>query len=112
MTNESERLLAAALKSVGLRGSFDPADVGAKAGLNRGQAEAAARSLSNAGVLVLGFDMAAHFSPDYRKAHTPKEPKLSKKKSDEKKGEGKKDSSKKSDPEKVAMKKAKKKAKA
>jgi hypothetical protein len=35
------------------------------------QAESAARSLSDAGVLVHGFDCAAHFSPDFRKANTP-----------------------------------------
>ena len=71
MTNEAKRLLEKAMESVGLRGSFDPAELGAKVGLSRQQAESAARDLSNAGVLVLGFDLAAHFTPDYRKAHAP-----------------------------------------
>ena len=71
MTNEAKRLLDKAMESVGLRGSFDPAELGAKVGLSRQQAESAARDLSNAGVLVLGFDLAAHFTPDYRKAHAP-----------------------------------------
>ena len=60
--------MAAALKAVKVTGSFCPVEVGAKAGLDRWQAEAAARALSNAGILVLGFDSAAHFSPDFRKS--------------------------------------------
>ena len=80
MTNEAQKLLEQAVKAVGLRGSFDPAEMGHKVGLNRMQAEAAARMLSNAGVLVLGFDMAAHFSPEYRKFRGPQEKKAEKKK--------------------------------
>lgn len=68
MTTEAEQLIAEALKRVKLSGSFSPADIGAKIGLNKSQAEVAARSLSNAGILVLGFDSAAHFSPEYKKA--------------------------------------------
>lgn len=78
MTPEAEQLLAEALRVVGLRGSFDPEELGAKVGLNKGRAEAAARALSNAGVLVLGFDNAAHFSPDFRRAKSPAEPKATK----------------------------------
>ena len=69
MTDEANLLLAEALKRVTVRGSFDPAAVGKRLGLSKPQAESAARSLANAGVLVLGFDSAAEFSPDYRKAH-------------------------------------------
>lgn len=79
MTNEAQKLLEQAIKAVGLRGSFDPADMGHKVGLNRTQAEAAARMLSNAGVLVLGFDLAAHFTPEYRKFRGPTEKKSDKK---------------------------------
>jgi hypothetical protein len=68
MTRDAEQLMAAALKAVKVTGSFCPIEVGAKAGLDRWQAEAAARALSNAGILVLGFDSAAHFSPDFRKS--------------------------------------------
>ncbi|HWE03426.1 MAG TPA: hypothetical protein VG326_13555 [Tepidisphaeraceae bacterium] len=71
MTNEAEKMLEAALKRVKLGGGFDPAQMGARIGLNRAQSETAARALANAGVLVLGFDFAAHFSPAYRKSHTP-----------------------------------------
>lgn len=81
MTNEAQKLLEQAIKSVGLRGSFDPAEMGHKVGLNRTQAEAAARMLSNAGVLSLGFDLAAHFTPEYRKFRGPVERKAEKKES-------------------------------
>ena len=64
--------MEAALKSVDLSSSFSPAEVGARIGLNKHQAESAARDLSNAGVLVLGFDCAANFSSDFRKARTRK----------------------------------------
>lgn len=67
MSNEAELLVAEAVKRVGLGGGFSPSEIGAKIGLTKPQAEAAARALSNAGVLVLGFDCAAHFSSDYRK---------------------------------------------
>ncbi len=70
MTSEASTLLAAALKSATLSGSFSPAELGARLGLNKFQSEAAARDLSNAGILELGFDCAANFSPEYRKAHT------------------------------------------
>jgi hypothetical protein len=73
MSNEAEQLVAEAMKRVGLSGSFSPSEVGAKIGLTKPQAEAAARALSNAGVLVLGFDCAAHFSTDYRKLRAVKE---------------------------------------
>lgn len=63
--------MAEALKRVNLGGSFDPADLGMRIGLNKLQSESAARALSNAGVLVLGFDLAAHFSPAFRKSHKP-----------------------------------------
>ncbi len=79
MTNEAQKLLEHAIKLVGLRGSFDPAEMGHKVGLNRTQAESAARMLSNAGVLSLGFDLAAHFTPEYRKFRGPTEKKAEKK---------------------------------
>ena len=79
MSTESDQFIAEALKRVGLGGSFSPTDVGAKIGLSKPQAEAAARALSNAGVLVLGFDNAAHFSSDYRKLRTVKEASAAKK---------------------------------
>ena len=68
MTNEASRLLAEALRVVKLDESFSSAELGAKIGMKRPQAEAAARELSNAGLLVLGFDFSAHFSPDFKKA--------------------------------------------
>jgi hypothetical protein len=71
MTPEASTFLAAALKSATLNGTFSPADVGARIGMDRHRAEAAARWLSNAGVLSLGFDQAANFTPEYRKAHAP-----------------------------------------
>jgi hypothetical protein len=81
MTTQANELLAAALKKVDLHGGFSPAEVGAKLGLSKPQAEAAARDLANAGVLVLGFDHSAEFSPDFRKARTPAAAKPAKKKS-------------------------------
>jgi hypothetical protein len=71
MNQEAQRMLTEAVRAVGLRGSFDPVELGKAIGLNRGQSETAARSLANAGILVLGFDNAAVFSPDYRKVHAP-----------------------------------------
>ena len=68
MNQEAQRLLNEAVRVAGLKGSFDTVEVGEKIGLNRGQAETAARALSNAGILSLGFDNAASFTPDYRKA--------------------------------------------
>jgi hypothetical protein len=68
MTTEASQLLAMALKKVDLRDGFSPVELGAKIGLTRPQAEAAARALANAGVLVLGFDFAAEFSADFRKS--------------------------------------------
>jgi hypothetical protein len=67
MNNEATRLLNAAVKRVGLRSSFSPAEIGEGIGLDRHQAEAAARHLSNAGILELGFDCSATFSRDYKK---------------------------------------------
>lgn len=81
MTRESEQLLAEVLRTVKLNGSFDPAEVGEGIGLTKVQSASAARELANAGILVLGFDSAAHFSADYRKAHSkpvPKAPKAAK----------------------------------
>ena len=80
MTAEANQLLALALKKVDLRGGFSPAELGAKVGLSRVQAEAAARLLANAGVLVLGFDQSAEFSADFRKARSPAPEKPLKKK--------------------------------
>ena len=68
MTPDAAQLMAAALKAIKLDGSFCPIELGARAGMEKWQAEAAARQLSNAGILVLGFDSAAHFSPDFRKS--------------------------------------------
>ena len=73
MTKDAEQLLAAALKEVKLSGSFSPAELGAKLGLDKFKSEAAARWLSNAGVLELGFDSAARFTRDFRMAHRPAE---------------------------------------
>jgi hypothetical protein len=71
MTIEAERLMAEALKVVKLQGSFSPATIGKRIGLDRHRAESAARALSNAGILVLGFDCDAEFSPHFRKANRP-----------------------------------------
>src|SRR4051794_37502754 len=68
MNQEAQRLLNEAVRVAGLRGSFDAVELGEGIGLNKGQAETAARALSNAGILSLGFDNAAHFTPEYRKA--------------------------------------------
>lgn len=78
-------MLAELLRTVKLNGSFDPAEIGDGIGLTKLQAEAAARQLSNAGVLVIGFDSAAQFSPEYRKANRPAEPKDPAKKAGRKK---------------------------
>ena len=71
MNKEATLLMQEALKRVTVGGSFSPAEIGRKVGLDKHQAESAARALSNAGVLVLGFDCAAEFSPDFRKANKP-----------------------------------------
>jgi hypothetical protein len=68
MTHEAEQLLAEAKRRVHLDESFCPVEVGARIDLPQPKAEAAARVLSNAGILILGFDCSAEFSPDYRKA--------------------------------------------
>ena len=70
MTNEATRLMDAALKGIDLHSSFSPEELGSRIGLNKHQAESAARELSNAGVLALGFDCAAHFTADFRKVRT------------------------------------------
>jgi hypothetical protein len=80
MTKEADQMLAELLRTVKLNGSFDPEEIGDGIGLTKAQSEAAARQLSNAGILVIGFDSAAQFSPDYRKAHRPVEPKVAGKK--------------------------------
>jgi hypothetical protein len=67
MTKEASQLMAEALKVAKLDGSFSAAEIGHRIGLKPPQAEAAARELSNAGVLELGFDCCAHFSSDFRK---------------------------------------------
>lgn len=61
--------MAKALKTVGLKGYFSPAEVGAKIGLSKMESENAARALSNDGILVIGFDCAAEFSPEYQRAN-------------------------------------------
>lgn len=71
MSPEADRLLEIALKKVGLRDGFSPADLGARVGLSKWQSQLAARALADAGVLVLGFDHSAEFSDDYRRARTP-----------------------------------------
>jgi hypothetical protein len=78
MTNDASLLMDEALKVVKLNGSFSPAEIGARVGLSKLQAESAARALSNAGVIELGFDCAAFFSSDFRKARTPIERKAAK----------------------------------
>lgn len=80
MTKEANELMAEALRTVKLNGSFYPAELGARVGLDKGQSELAARALANAGVLVLGFDFVAEFSPDYRKIRLPAKPIAGKKK--------------------------------
>jgi hypothetical protein len=67
MTKEASQLMAEALKVAKLNGSFSAAEIGHRIGLKRPQAEAAARELSNAGVLELGFDCSAYFTADFRK---------------------------------------------
>jgi hypothetical protein len=69
MTIEASQLLAEALKRVGMNESFCPTQLGARIGLKKPQAEVAARALSNAGVLSLGFESAAVFTVEYRKSH-------------------------------------------
>ena len=71
MSPEADRLLAVALKKVGLRDGFSPAELGARVGLTKLQSELAARALADAGVLVLGFDHSAEFSDEYRRAKAP-----------------------------------------
>ena len=73
MSTDASELMAEAIKRVDLKGSFSPEEIGAKVGLSKPRAEAAARILSNQGILVLGFDCAAHFSPDFRKSRRPAE---------------------------------------
>jgi len=73
MTTDASDLMAEALKRVDLKGTFSPEEIGAKVGLTKMRAEAAARFLSNQGILVLGFDSAAHFSPDFRKSRMKSE---------------------------------------
>lgn len=71
MSPEADQLLEIALKKVGLRDGFCPAELGAKVGLTKQQSETAARALANAGVLVLGFDQSAEFSADFRRSRVP-----------------------------------------
>ena len=85
MTQDADQFLAEVMKTVKLNGSFDPSEVGEGVGLTKIQSEAAARELSNAGILVIGFDSAAEFSPDFRKSRRPVEPKTPGKKAGRKK---------------------------
>jgi hypothetical protein len=71
VTPEATLLMAEALKRIKLDGSFSPEKIGARIGLNKAQAESAARALSDAGVLVVGFDCASHFTSEFRKLHAP-----------------------------------------
>jgi hypothetical protein len=71
MSPEADRLLTIALKKVGLRDGFSPAELGARVGLSKMQSQLAARALADAGVLVLGFDHSAEFSDDYRRSKSP-----------------------------------------
>ena len=68
MTTEATQLMDEALRVAKLDGSFCPFEIGERIGLKRAQALIAARALSDAGVLVLGFDDAAEFSPEFRKS--------------------------------------------
>jgi hypothetical protein len=70
MASDADRLLEIALKKVGMRDGFSPEELGAKVGLNKVAAQAAARTLANAGVLVIGFDQSAEFSDDFRRSKT------------------------------------------
>jgi len=75
--------MAEALKRVKLNGEFAPEDIGQRIGMSKEQSEVAARTLSNAGVLVVGFDGATHFTPEFRKmteANMPKPVKAVRKK--------------------------------
>ena len=69
-----------ALKKVKLSSGFSPSEIGARIGLDKAQSETAARVLANEGVLVMGFDNDAHFSPHFRKSRAPIERKLDAKK--------------------------------
>ena len=68
MASDADRLLEIAMKKVGLRDGFSPEELGGKIGMNKLQAQVAARTLANAGVLVLGFDQSAEFSDDFRRS--------------------------------------------
>jgi hypothetical protein len=80
MTKDAEHFLAHAMKTQKLTGSFAPIDLGAKIGLSKMSSTIAARELADGGVFVLGFDGAAHFSPEFRKLHSKPEPKAARKK--------------------------------
>lgn len=67
MTIEATQFMAEAVKRVDLNGDFAPAEIGKRMGLSKLQSDAIARSLSDAGLLVIGFDNVAHFSPEYCK---------------------------------------------
>ena len=81
MDEDAQLLMTAALKHVALDDSFSATEIGARVGLNKFRAQAAARTLSNDGVLVLGFDGAAEFSDDFRKSKTKAPPKPTRKRS-------------------------------
>src|SRR5690554_518948 len=84
MTPEATQLLAEMLRVVKLDATFSPLDVGARIGLTRTQAETAARVLANSGVLDVGFDFYAQFTPEFRKAHAPRKTRASAAKTSEK----------------------------
>lgn len=67
MTIEATQFVAELLKRVDLDADFAPADIGKRIGLSKMQSDMIARSLSDAGMLVIGFDNVAHFSPEYSK---------------------------------------------
>src|SRR5579864_3615018 len=80
MNKEASELMSEAMKITKLNGSFSPMEIGARIGLNKPQSEAAARALSNAGILVLGFDSAAQFTTDFRKSQARPVKKLARRK--------------------------------
>lgn len=67
MTTEASQFIAEAVKRVKMDGDFAPSEIGKRLGMSKMQSDILARSLSDAGVLVIGFDAVAHFSPEFRK---------------------------------------------
>jgi hypothetical protein len=58
-----------------LEDSFSPADIGRRIGFSKPQSEITARLLADAGVLELGFDCTASFSPEYQEMKAASDPK-------------------------------------